>query len=247
MADFKVVDAPANFKSKVWQYFGFTRVTDQNGIKTLDKTKTVCKVCEAQIAYRTGNTTNMFTHLQKKHPKLHEELEASKSKDSKPSQSVKGVAPPVKGVALSGQHSLKDMLQTKLNPDGSRATELTKSIGMFIAKDLRAFSVVKNPGFINMINTFEPRYKIPSRTHFASKVVPKLYDEVKLGIISQLNSAPAIALTTDGWTSRATESYETITAHFINDNWEIVNYVYRHVYLEKFIPVTTWLKVSKKP
>ena len=50
IADFEVVDAPANFKSKVWQYFGFARVTDQNGIKTLDKTKTVCKVCEAQIA-----------------------------------------------------------------------------------------------------------------------------------------------------------------------------------------------------
>ena len=93
MADFEVVDSPANFKSKVWQYFGFVRVTDQYGIKTLDKTKTVCKVCEAQIAYGTGNTTNMFTHLQRKHPKLHEELEASKSKDNKPSESVKGVAP----------------------------------------------------------------------------------------------------------------------------------------------------------
>ena len=34
-----------------------------------------------------------------------------------------------------------------------------------------------------------------------------------------------MALTTDGWTSRATESYITITAHFINDNWEMKNYV----------------------
>ena len=100
MADFEVVDAPTSFKSNVWQYFGFARVTDQNGIKTLDKTKTVCKVCEAQIAYGTGNTTNLFTHLQRKHPKLHEELDGSKSKDSKPSQSVKVVAPSVKGVAL---------------------------------------------------------------------------------------------------------------------------------------------------
>ena len=110
MADFEVVDAPANFKSKVRQYFGFARVTDQMG-KTLDKTKTVWKVCEAQIAYGTGNTTNMFTHLQRKYPKPHEEVEASKSKDSKPSQSVKGVVPSVKGVALSGQCSLKDIHQ----------------------------------------------------------------------------------------------------------------------------------------
>ena len=111
MADFEVVDAPTNFKSKVRQYFGFARVTDQNGIKTLDKTETVWKVCEAQIAYGKGNATNMFTHLQRKHPKLHEEVEASKSKDSKPSQSVKGVVPSVKGIAPSGQCSLKDIHQ----------------------------------------------------------------------------------------------------------------------------------------
>ena len=47
----------------------------------------------------------------------------------------------------------------------------------------------------------------------------------KSGVISQLSSALAIALTTDGWTSRATQSYETITAHFINDKWDMTNYV----------------------
>ena len=67
--------------------------------------------------------------------------------------------------------------------------------------------------------------KIPSRIHFAEKVVPQLYEEVKSGVISQLNSAPAIALTTNGWTSRDTQSYETITAHFINDKWDMNNYV----------------------
>ena len=30
-----------------------------------------------------------------------------------------------------------------------------------------------------------------------------------------------IALTHDGWTSCATESYDTITAHFINKDWEL--------------------------
>ena len=55
--------------------------------------------------------------------------------------------------------------------------------------------------------------------------MPQLYDEVKSEVLNQLNCAPVIALTTNGWTSRATQSYETITAHFINDSWEIANYV----------------------
>ena len=219
MADLKVADAPANYKSKVWQYFGFESIVDQNGVRTLDKTKTVCKECRALIAYGTGNTTNMSTHLQRRHPNLHQEMTANKLKPSPVSKSAKGVAP------SSGQRTLKDVLQTKLNANSPKALDCTKSIGIFIAKDLRPYSVVDNPGFRYMVNTLEPRYKIPSRTHFADKVVPQLYEEVKLGVISQLNCAPAVALTTDGWTSRATQSYETITAHFINDEWDMTNYV----------------------
>lgn len=30
-----------------------------------------------------------------------------------------------------------------------------------------------------------------------------------------------IALTHDGWTSCATESYSTVTGHFITDDWEL--------------------------
>ena len=63
MAECEVADAPAKFKSRVWQYFGFENIIDKNGIRTLDKSKTVCKECRAQISYGTGNTTNMLTHL----------------------------------------------------------------------------------------------------------------------------------------------------------------------------------------
>ena len=85
-----------------------------------------------------------------------------------------------------------------------------------MTKDLRPYSVV---------NTLEPRYKIPSRTHFSDSVAPKLYEEVKSKVVTELKSASAIALTTDGWTSRATQSYETVTAHFINQQWKIQNYI----------------------
>ena len=32
MADCEVADAPAKFKSRVWQYFGFENIIDNNGI-----------------------------------------------------------------------------------------------------------------------------------------------------------------------------------------------------------------------
>ena len=43
-----------------------------------------------------------------------------------------------------------------------------------------------------------------------------MYDETKASVLEFLQTAPAVALTTDLWTSCATESYITITAHTID-------------------------------
>lgn len=62
-------------------------------------------------------------------------------------------------------------------------------------------------------------------TYQANVVVPNLYEETKAQVVKKLNNAVFVSIKSDGWTSRATESYETITAHFINENWELSNHV----------------------
>lgn len=91
--------------------------------------------------------------------------------------------------------------------------------------DLRPFSVVDNIGFKNMIKCLEPRYDLPSKTHFSTVVVPEIYREEKANLTAELKNANAVALTSDGWTSRATESYITVTAHYIDIDWEMRNVV----------------------
>ena len=72
-----------------------------------------------------------------------------------------------------------------------------------------------------MIKVPEPRYNIPSRKHFSNTVIPELYEQTRQGIVEELSNTAYVALTTDGWTSRATESYLTVTAHYITSEWEI--------------------------
>lgn len=115
---------------------------------------------------------------------------------------------------------MKNMLPRSAN----RATTITKSIGVFIEKDMRPYSVVENKGFQHMINFLEPRYDLPSRVHFSEKVITKLYEEIKAEVESELKSAEFVALTSDGWTSRSTERYVTVTPHFIQE-WNIKKYV----------------------
>lgn len=151
------------------------------------------------MAYTTANTTNMMHHLQRRHS------EVLLSPSAKPSKLPKG------------QTTLKEAFSPPLLPSSQRAKEITMKIGRFIAKGLKPFSVVEEEGFRELLQTLEPKYNMPSRIHFSKSLVPALYEDARTrGVKESLKTAEAVALTTDGGTSRATQSYITITAHLIN-------------------------------
>ena len=91
--------------------------------------------------------------------------------------------------------------------------------------DLRPYSVVENEGFRGMVRTLEPKYKIPSRRYFTDTALPTLYSETKSNVLDTLMEAGRVAITCDAWTSVATVSYVTVTAHFISDEWQLVSLV----------------------
>ncbi|XP_055958786.1 uncharacterized protein LOC130014025 [Patella vulgata] len=66
-----------------------------------------------------------------------------------------------------------------------------------------------------MVHQLEPRYHIPSRTHFTNNVIPQIYAQTKEIVNQKLNEADFVSITTDGWTSRSTQSFITVTAHFL--------------------------------
>lgn len=88
------------------------------------------------------------------------------------------------------------------------ASKITEAIGIYIAS-MRPYAVVEEPGFKDLVKVLEPRYSGPS--HARAEVEHELF------------TAQAVALTTDGWISRSTESYLTITAHFITSEWEMIS------------------------
>lgn len=49
--------------------------------------------------------------------------------------------------------------------------------------------------------------------------MPQLYEETKGKVASALTKMTRVALTCDAWTSRATQSFVTFTAHYITDTW----------------------------
>ena len=221
--DLTLEKPPATYKSAVWQHFGFP-VTHDNDVKTVDRQVTVCRLCTTRIKY-TGNTTNMSTHLRRHHRDVDTSITMTATK-LKPERGNTASQSSIKtSGSFSWQLKLAEVfsLRQKLGATSDRARSITRSIGLFMALDMRPYSVVDNDGFQRMIEVLEPRYKIPSRTHFSNTVVPSLYEELKMSVAQGLKNAHFIALTTDGWTSRATESFITVTAHYITEDWKFEN------------------------
>lgn len=198
----KLFQPPSSLKADVWTHFGFKANEGNQGI---DKSNAVCKHCQVSVRY-TGNTTNLRSHLQRHHAE----------KLASPS--------PLKTREDPKQTTL-DSMTTKHPPTSLRAQRITDSVVHYISRGLCPYSVVENPGFRLMLNTLDPRYLIPTRRYMTDVAVPRMYAKVKDSVKSALNSAPRVALTCDGWTSRATESFVTITCHYVSEEWEIVSHV----------------------
>lgn len=69
--------------------------------------------------------------------------------------------------------------------------------------------------------TVAPLYKVPGRRYFSDSKIPTLYERTKGAIRGILAEANYIALTTDCWSSANLHPYMSLTAHFINDQWQL--------------------------
>lgn len=90
-----------------------------------------------------------------------------------------------------------------------------------IVRDLQPFSVVDDAGFKELIGALCPSYVLPSRTTLSRQYLPSRYADMEIAAQNLLAAVDHVTLTTDIWTSRTTQAYMAITAHFIDANWSM--------------------------
>ena len=185
----------------------------------------VCKVCRKDVAY-SSNTTNLRQHLESSHRELLPSTYSSNTTNlwQHLESSHRELLPSTSAHEGSiKQVTLKETLSStkKLASDSAHAVVVMKSLAEFIAKDMQPITTVEGAGFCHFMSVVEPHYVVPSRKHI-SGVLRCLYDEVKERVVvGELDTATVVTLTTDFWTSAATDSYLGITAHFITASWQL--------------------------
>lgn len=58
-------------------------------------------------------------------------------------------------------------------------------MAFFVAKDMMPFEVVERPGFIHLVKSAVPQYKVPGRSYFCEEQIPDLYKEVRASVEQQ--------------------------------------------------------------
>ncbi|CAB4376342.1 unnamed protein product [Rhizophagus irregularis] len=88
-----------------------------------------------------------------------------------------------------------------------------------------SFTIVEENYFINFVHSLHPSAKIPSADTIKNKIMT-YYEEDKVKMKALLKDLPSkVSFTMDCWTSPSTKSFLSITAHFINKEWNLQNII----------------------
>ena len=180
-------------RSSVWKYF------------TRQKTSAVCSLCKKSFTYRAsgGTTSNLLAHLERKHPKM---IKLSDVKIKAERQSGAKVQTTINQFATIQPRSTKPC-----SVEVQR--EIMRILSYWPWLDMRPIALVRDRGLAELLAFLEPNYVLPSATHVSS-LIKKQFDDGKAALSTRLKDASAsgIALTTDIWTSKATQAFATTTA-----------------------------------
>ncbi|KAJ8042787.1 Zinc finger BED domain-containing protein DAYSLEEPER [Holothuria leucospilota] len=97
----------------------------------------------------------------------------------------------------------------------TKTQKLNTTIGNTIAKDSLPVSFVEGDGFRDLMKAIEPSYTVSSRKTVSTLLLAK-FEPNKTNVKTAIEVMASVSLTSDYWTSRASEGYTTVTAHGID-------------------------------
>ncbi|XP_074549985.1 E3 SUMO-protein ligase ZBED1-like [Halichoeres trimaculatus] len=176
--------------STVWQYFD-----------AADDNKVVCRLCKQKLAYN-HSTGAMRNHIHSRH--LDVDLQGE---DGETGLSGHGGGP--------RQTSMRAFVPTR-RCDAHRTAKITQLICEMTACDMLPLSFVEGKGFDKLMHYIEPEYTVPTRKTITSRLEIN-HRKMKEEMQRAFEGAEHVAITSDGWTSITTESYMTITCHYVDE------------------------------
>lgn len=200
--DKNVKEEGSRLRSDVWNHFTKKLI---DGVM-----KAICKYCKKQFRGDSGcGTSHLKNHYMNKHNNkaggnIRQKLLAGKLNKTHP-----------------------ELASYSFNHDASKK-ELAKAIVMHEYP----LSIVEHVGFRRYSSSLQPLFKVPCRNTIKNEIL-QMYELERVKTSTLLDhNVSRIAITTDMWTaSNQKKSYMAVTAHFIDDTWNLQSRIMRFIYV----------------
>ena len=184
---------PIKKRSKVWKHYE-DAVFDEKGQRVVE-----CPMCKLIIPFH-GATTVLANHMLKIHG-----IDINKDDTKDP-----GKAPAPKLL----QPTMFQVMQAP-HPEAKQLI-LQLKVLRFIIENQQPFSVVDNRSFREMLFAMDCRF-VPISANKLTQLCFRQAIQERMALTDLLAEVQYVAMTTDLWTSKASEPYIGITAHFANE------------------------------
>jgi hypothetical protein len=164
---------------------------------SLDPGVAACKLCSTLTEFKIGvgkavNTSTLTRHLESKHLVEYKQILQKKN-------------------GGAGQTAMSQFLVNNSRPIQREATL------RWLVANYQPYSVVEQPTFRDMIHSYNKSAEVISSKCMKSMVLEKS-EEVK-AVLDEAIKGQKGAITTDGWTSSANNTYYGFTFHWIDNDW----------------------------
>ena len=220
---FKPEEVITNIKQETvcWKFYHFKEQKngDGNGLGIPMKEKAYCNICGKGMAY-CGTTSSLRSHMKidDKHLKLWKAAETDQ-KEKSLGKSLK-----MNTITNYMSNALNNNNVKKWPKKSSRWQEATRLIAQWLCESSRPTEMLKDPGFVRLINYLAPEYEVPSPTTVTNNIL-KEYDRVHSEVCKELKDVEYVSLTTDGGTSTNAVSFLDVNAHYVTSDFEMKSVV----------------------
>ena len=184
-----------------------------------------CVTCKKVLQCKGGNTVGLSRHLKSAHKKEWAEYEAVVARRDeeklKRNLSIGKSMPPPK-------RRKEDFFKNHEGEDVVASDKFHKSLVKHIAASHASFGQFGMKSFQRVVSSLNPRVKVKHPTTL-SRMVSGEAKHVRKELAAILKAVKpdlvSLAFTTDLWTSRASDSFISLTLTFIDKDWFLHNWV----------------------
>jgi len=182
--------------SEIWNHF--SKFTAKGG-----KCRAKCNYCPKTFAAGSKNgTTTLWSHLTSTcHKSPFRAIDKRQS-----------TLKPIKEGWLEGGSGATERVVYNVD-------DIRRAIAEFVILDEQPFRVVEGEGFKKLMAKALPNFELPSRVTVARHCL-RIYHEEKEKLKNLIKNQ-RVCLTSDTWTSLQNLTYMVVTAHWIDDQWNL--------------------------